>query len=153
QAQGRYDDAIRVLSDALNGVKGQSAVLPSRRRSLAILYQELGQLYKDRQDYPAAIYTYGELGHLGDDEDRRARLLIMDTYRAAKELSKALQAGKEALAKYPRDPAIRASQALLLGENGQTEDAIKMLRAQLTKTDADRDTYLNIAQVYERARR
>jgi tetratricopeptide (TPR) repeat protein len=153
QAQGRYDDAIHVLSDALNGVKGQSAVLPSRRRSLAILYQELGQLYKDRQDYPAAIYTYGELGHLGDDEDRRARLLIMDTYRAAKELSKALQAGKEALAKYPRDPAIRASQALLLGENGQTEDAIKMLRTQLTKTDADRDTYLNIAQVYERARR
>ena len=153
QAQGRYDDAIRVLSDALNGVKGQSAVLPSRRRSLAILYQELGQLYKDRQDYPAAIYTYGELGHLGDDEDRRARLLIMDTYRAAKDLSKALQAGKEALAKYPSDPAIRASQALLLGENGQTEDAIKMLRTQLTKTDADRDTYLNIAQVYERARR
>jgi tetratricopeptide (TPR) repeat protein len=153
QAQGRFDDAIRVLSGALNGVKGQSAVLPSRRRSLAILYQELGQLYKDRQDYPAAIYTYGELGHLGDDEDRRARLLIMDTYRAAKDLSKALQAGKEALAKYPSDPAIRASQALLLGENGQTEDAIKMLRTQLTKTDADRDTYLNIAQVYERARR
>lgn len=153
QAQGRFDDAIRVLSDALNGVKGQSAVLPSRRRSLAILYQELGQLYKDRQDYSAAIYTYGELGHLGEDEDRRARLLIMDAYRAAKDLNKALQAGKEALAKYPSDPAIRASQALLLGENGQTEEAVKMLRAQLTRSDADRDTYLNIAQVYERAHR
>ena len=152
QAQGRYDDAIRVLSDALNGVKGQSSVLPSRRRSLAIIYQELGQLYKDRQDYPAAIYTYGELSHLGDDEDRRARLLIMDTYRAAKDLNKALQTGREALAKYPKDPAIRASQALLLGENEQTEEAIKILRTQLTKTEADRDTYLNIAQVYERAR-
>src|SRR5437868_6339807 len=58
QAQGRYDDAIRVLSDAVNGVKGQSAVLPSRRRSLAILYQELGNLYKDRQDYQAALYTF-----------------------------------------------------------------------------------------------
>src|SRR5262249_35377942 len=41
QAQGRYDDAIRVLSDAVSGVKGQSPVLPSRRRSLAILYQQL----------------------------------------------------------------------------------------------------------------
>jgi predicted Zn-dependent protease len=153
QAQGRYDDAIRVLSDALNGVKGQSSVLPSRRRSLAIIYQELGQLYKDRQDYAAAVYTYGELSHLGDDEDRRARLLIMDTYRAAKDLNKALQTGREALAKYPKDPAIRASQALLLGENEQTEEATKILRAQLTKTEADRDTYLNIAQVYERAHR
>jgi len=153
QAQGRYDDAIRVLSDAVTGVKGQSAVLPSRRRSLAILYQELGTLYRDRQDYQAAVYTYGELGHLGDEEDRRARLLTMETYRAAKDLNKALQTGREALAKYPTDQALRASQALLLGENGQTDEAVKMLRAQLTKTDADRDTYLNIAQVYERGKR
>src|SRR5256714_2148812 len=92
QAQGRYDDAIRVLSDALNGVKGQSAVLPSRRRSLAILYQELGNLYKDRQDYQAALYTFTELGHLGEEEDHRARLLTMETYHAAKDLNKALQA-------------------------------------------------------------
>jgi tetratricopeptide (TPR) repeat protein len=153
QAQGRYDDAIRVLSDAIAGVKGQSAVLPSRRRSLAILYQELGQLYKERQNYQAAIFTFSELGHLGDEEDRRARLLIMDTYRTAKDLPKALQAGREALAKYPNDPAIRTSQALLLGENEQTDEAVKMLRVQLTKSEADRDTYLNIAQVYERARR
>jgi tetratricopeptide (TPR) repeat protein len=153
QAQGRDEDAIRVLSDAIAGVKGESAVLPSRRRSLAILYQELGQLYKDRQNYQAAIFTFNELGHLGDEEDRRARLLIMDAYRSAKDLPKALQAGKEALAKYPNDPAIRSSQALLLGENEQTDDGVKMLRTQLTKSDADRDTYLSIAQVYERGKR
>src|SRR6266436_1143314 len=153
QAQGRYDDAITVLSDAITCVKGQSAVLPSRRRSLAILYQELGQLYKERQNYQAAIFTFNELGHLGDEEDRRARLMIMDTYRSAKDLTKALQSGREALVKYPNDPGIRASQALLLGENEQTDEAVKMLRVQLTKSDADRDTYLNIAQVYERAKR
>jgi tetratricopeptide (TPR) repeat protein len=152
QAQGRYDDAIRVVSDAVSGVKGQS-LLPSRRRYLAILYQELGQLYKERQNYAAAVYTYEELGHLGEEEDRRSRLLLMDTYRASKDLTKALQTGKDALVKYPADPAIRSSQALLLGDSGQTEEAVKMLRTELTKTDADRDTYLNIAQVYERGRR
>src|SRR5258706_11981893 len=134
QAQGRYDDAIRVLSDAITGVKGQSAVLPSRRRSLAILYQELGQLYKERQNYQAAVFTFNELGHLGDDEDRRARLLIMDTYRSAKDLSKALQAGREGLAKYPKQPGIRASRASLLRQNEQTEKAVKMLHLQLTKS-------------------
>jgi tetratricopeptide (TPR) repeat protein len=153
QAQGRYEDAIRVLSDAITGVKGQQTVLPSRRRSLAILYQELGELYQDKQSYQAAVYTYEELGHLGDEEDLRARLLIMDAYRAAKDLPKALQTGKDAVAKYPADPVVRTSQALLLAENGQTDEAVKMLRSQLTKTDADRDTYLNIAQVYELGRR
>jgi len=153
QAQGRYEDAIRVLSDAVTGIKGQSPVLPSRRRSLAILYQQLGQLYRDTQNYQASIFTFEELGHLGEEEDRRARMMIMDTYRAAKDLPKALQTGKEALAKYPADPSIRTSQALLLGENVQTDDAVKMLKAQLHGDAGDREIYLNIAQVYERGRR
>jgi tetratricopeptide (TPR) repeat protein len=153
QAQGRYEDAIRVLSNAVTGVKAQSTLLPSRRRSLAILYQQLGQLYRDSQNYQAAIFTFEELGHLGEEEDRRARMMIMDTYRAAKDLSKALLTGKEALAKYPADPSIRTSHALLLGENGQTDEAVKILRAQLHGKESDRDTYLNIAQVYERGRR
>jgi tetratricopeptide (TPR) repeat protein len=153
QAQGRYDDAIRVLADAVTGVKGQSPVLPSRRRSLAILYQQLGQVYQQKQNYAAAIYTFEELGHLGDEEDRRARLLIMSAYRDAKDLPKALQVGKEATTKYPNDPNIKSREALLLGENGQVDEAVKLLRSQLTSTEADRETYLNIAQVYERGRR
>ena len=155
EAQGRYEDAIRVLTDAVTGIKSQPPSLASRRRSLSILYQQLGQLYRDAQNYQAAIYTYEELGHLGEEEDRRARMMIMDTYRAAKDLPRALQTSKEALAKYPADPAIRASHALLLGEDGQTDEAVKILRAQLQGqgNEADRETYLNIAQVYERGRR
>jgi len=153
EAQGRFDDAIRVLSDAVTGLKSESDVLPSRRRSLAILYQQLGQLYRDTENFSAAVNTYTELGNLGAEEDRRARILIMDTYRAAKDLPKALEAGKQAVAKYPSDPEVLAANALLLGENGQTDEAVKILRSQLNKTPADRDTYLNIAQVYERSRR
>jgi tetratricopeptide (TPR) repeat protein len=152
QAQGRNDDAIRVLSDAVTGIKAQQQGLPSRARSLAILYQQLGQLYRDTGNYQAAIYTYQELGRLGDEEDRRARLLIMDIYRAAKDLPKALQAGKEAVAKYPGDLPLRSSEALLLGESGQTEEGVKMLRTQLTGKPGDREVFLNIAQVYERGR-
>lgn len=153
EAQGRYDDAIRVLSEAVTGVKGQNNSLPSRRRSLSVLYQQLGQLYRDTQNYPAAVNTYEELARLGDEDDRKARLLIMDTYRSAKDLAKALQAGKEAVAKYPKDPAVKASYALLLGETNQTDEAAKALHAQLNGTESDRETYLNIAQIYERARR
>jgi Tfp pilus assembly protein PilF len=141
-----------VLSDAVTGVKSQSSVLPSRKRSLAILYQQLGMLYRDTQNYQAAIYTFQELGHLGDEEDRRARLLVMDTYRLAKDLPKALQAGRDAMAKYPNDTPIRASQALLLGENEQTDEAVKLLGAE-KGSELDRDTYLNLSQVYERGHR
>src|SRR5882672_1870442 len=153
QAQGRYEDAIRVLSDAVTGIKGQSPVLPSRRRSLSILYQQLGQLYRDTQNYQASIFTFVELGHLGEEEDRRARLLIMDTYRQARDLPKALQAGKEAIAKYPDDSSIRSSLAMMLGEAQQPDEAIKLLQAGLKGGAGDRETYLNYAQIYERSHR
>ena len=153
EAQGRYEDAIRVLSEAVAGVKGQSSSVPSRRRSLAVLYQQLGQLYRDTQNFQPAVNTYEELGRLGEEDDRRARLLIMDTYRTGKDLPKALQAGKEAVAKYPKDPAIKSSYALLLGETNQTDEAAKLLRLQLNGTESDREVYLNIAQIYERGRR
>ncbi len=141
ESQGRYDDAIKVLTDAVTGVKSQSAVLPNRRRSLAILYQQLGQLYRDAQNYQAAIYTYQELGHLGEEEDRRARLLMMETYRQSRELPKALQTGKEALAKYPNDVPIRSSYALMLGENQQPDEAVKLLQDNL-KNNAGRPRHL-----------
>jgi tetratricopeptide (TPR) repeat protein len=153
EAQGRYEDAIRVLSEAVAGVKGQSAAMPSRRRSLAVLYQQLGQLYRDTQNYQAAVNTYEELGRLGEEEDRRARLLVMEALSTARDLPRALQAGREAVAKYPKDPLIKARYALLLGESNQTDEAVKLMRAQLNGTESDRETYLNIAQVYERARR
>jgi len=153
EAQGRYEDAIKVISDAVTGVKTQSTVLPTRRRSLAILYQQLGMLYRDVQNYAAAIYTFQELGHLGDEEDRRARLLIMDTYRQAKDLPKALQTGREAMAKYPSDASIKASMALLMGENEQTDEAVKLLEGDLKGGADDRETYLNLSQIYERGKR
>ncbi len=153
QSQGRFEDAIRVLSDAVAGIKGQAAAVPSSRRTLAILYQQLGQLYREVQKYQAAIYSFQEMQHLGDEEDRRARLLIADTWRAAKELPKALEEAKRAMDKYPRDSAMRTSYALLLGENGQVDQAVQILLSQLTHTEGDRDVYLNIAQVYERGRR
>jgi tetratricopeptide (TPR) repeat protein len=152
ESQGRFEDAIRVLSDAVTGVKSQSKVMPSRRRSLAILYQQLGMLYRDTQNYQAAIYTFQELGHLGDEEDRRSRLLIMDTYRQARDLPKALQTGREALAKYPDDASIRNSLAMLLGEAQQPEEAIKLLQANLKGNASDRETYLSYSQIYERSR-
>jgi tetratricopeptide (TPR) repeat protein len=110
-------------------------------------------LYRDTQNFQAAVYTFQELGRLGDEEDRRSRLLVMDTYRQARELPKALQAGKEALAKYPDDTSIRSSLAMMLGEAQQPDEAIKLLQAGLKGTAVNRETYLNYAQIYERSHR
>ena len=153
EAQGRFNDAIRVLSDAVAGLKSQAGVTPASRRTLAILYEQLGQLYRDVENYDAAINTFQEMLKLGEEENRRAHVLIVDAYRAARDLPQAMEESRKALSLYPQERRIRVTHALLLGEKGDTEEAVKLLREMLTGTPADREIYLDLAQVYERGRR
>jgi tetratricopeptide (TPR) repeat protein len=153
QAEGRFDDAIRVLSDAVAAVKAQSEFTPSRRRTLAILYQQLGQLYREVSNYSAAVNTFEEMLRLGPEEDRRARAMIIDTYRVARDIPKALDAARKAVEAYPKDRAIRMTQALLLGQNAQTDQAVAQLRQMLDGTGNDFEIQLDLAQVEEQGRR
>ena len=152
QAQGRFEDAIRVLSDAVTGVKAQPEFTPSRRRTLAILFQQLGQLYREVSNYGAAVNTFEEMLRLGPEEDRRARAMIIDTYRVARDIPKALEASRKAMEAYPKDRAIRTTQALLLGQNAQTDQAVAQLRQLLDGTPADFEIQLDLAQVQEQGR-
>ena len=151
--EGRLDDSIRVLSDAVTAVKTESEFTPSRRRTLAILYQQLGQLYRETSNYTAAVNTFEEMLRLGTEEDRRARVMIIDTYRDARDISKALDAARKAANAYPKDRSILISQALLFGENAQADQAVSQLHALLDGSSADFEIQLDIAQVYEESKR
>jgi len=151
--EGRLDDSIRVLSDAVTAVKTESEFTPSRRRTLAILYQQLGQLYRDTSNYTAAVNTFEEMLRLGTEEDRRARVMIIDTYRDARDMSKALDAARKAADAYPKERSILIAQALLFGENAQADQAVSKLHDLLDGSAADFEIQLDIAQVYEESKR
>lgn len=153
QDEGRFDDSIRVLSDAVTAVKTESEFTPSRRRTLAILYQQLGQLYRETSNYTAAVNTFEEMLRLGNEEDRRARVLIVDTYRDARDMPKALDASRKAVDAYPKDRSILITQALLFGENAQADQGVSKLRALLDGSGADFEIQLDIAQIYEESKR
>ncbi len=155
EAQGRFEDGIRVLSDAVAGIKRQAEPAPGNRRTLAILYEQLGRLYREKENYAAAILTYQELGGLGAEEARRARMLIIDTYRAARDMPKALAEVQKAMQADPGDRSFRVTHALLLGESGHTDEAATELKQLLngTSTADDREIYLDLSQIYERGRR
>ena len=153
RAEGRFDDAIRVLSEAVADLKAQTNGQPSQGHTLAVLYQQLGQLYRDVHNYPAAVTSFQEMYRLGDEEERNGRLLVIDTYGAGKDLQHALEEADKAITKYPKEPSFQVSKALLLAEKGDTDAGIAILRRLLTGTEGDREVYLNMAQVYERGRR
>jgi tetratricopeptide (TPR) repeat protein len=152
RAQGRFEDAIRVLTDAIAAARATPA-LANDHGTLAILHEQVGMLYREVENYPAAIQTFQQMRLLGPEEDKRGRELLIDTYRMNKQLDAALEESRRALLASPDDPSVIMTHALLLGEKGEADQGAAMLRKLLRGTAEDFEVQLSLGQVYERSRR
>lgn len=152
ESQGRFEDAIRVLTGAASSLRGRGTVSESRRRSLGIVYNQLGRLYREVQNYSAAIAVYEEMRALGPEEASQARSMLIESYRAGGQLDRAIAESERMLADEP-DRGNQMAHALLLAERGEADHAVRLLRGLLDHSAGDRELHLTIAQVYERTRR
>ncbi len=163
QAQGRYKDAIGVISDAIRNLQ-QEQQEPNQEsdtqsgtatspRVYSILYEELGTLYRQAGDYPSAVKTFEKMMALGPSEKRRGRLELIETYRQSHQIDQAISLAQQAVQADPKDRQLKVAYALLLGENKQTDEAVKTLKTLLDGSAADREIYLDMAQVEQRGRR
>ncbi|MGB7351523.1 MAG: tetratricopeptide repeat protein [Candidatus Acidiferrales bacterium] len=153
EAQARYKDAIQVLSDAIAGVKAQQQEGQPAPSALEILYEQLGMAHRDAGDYDSAERTFEEMQQLGPSSQKRGELLLIDTYRASGDIKHALAEAEKARAANAGDPTLAVTYAMLLGDNGQVDDATKVLRGLTVNGQLDRDTYIDLAQVEERGKR
>ena len=160
--QGRFEDAVKVLSDAIAGVKNQTgapnssngdASADNNPNALAILYEQLGHAYREEQNYPAAIKTYQEMGQLGAEAQKRAQMLLIDTYRENRDLDRAIAETKKLLDASPKDPSLTVTLAMLYAEKSDTATATKLLNGLLRGNESDQEIYLNIAQAQERGKK
>lgn len=150
--QGRYTDAVKVLTDAIAGIKSQSGGT-GNSSALAILYEQLGRAYREQHDYSAAVDSYEEMAKLSPNSANRARLLLIDTYRRSREIDRAIAEAKKGLDESPRDTGLTVALAMLYGEKSETATATQLLRGLLRGNDDDQEIYIDIAQVQERGRK
>ena len=90
------------------------------------------------ENYPAAIQTYEDMAKLGPDSQKRAELLLIDTYRESRDLDRAIAEAKKQLDASPKDPNLTVSLATLYGEKTDTDEATKLLEGLLRATTATR---------------
>lgn len=151
--QGNYDQAVQILTDAIAGMKAQSSTNPGGSNALAILYEQLGHVYEQAQNYPEAIETYEQMGKLSPDNQRRAQLLLIDAYRENREIDRAIDETKKALVQWPKDPELTVNLAMLYGEKTDAPDATKLLEGMLQGNPSDQQIYVDLAQVQERSKK
>lgn len=150
QAQGRYDDAIKLLQDLLK----KSDNTQADRTNRAIFLERLGMIYREQENYPAAVDTFRKMVTLGGDDNARSGYQeIIDTYRDAKEWPQATAVAKEAVQKLPDDRDLRMVLDAQLADTGEVDQSVSDIKKMLKGGPEDRDVYLRLGIVYTRAKR
>jgi tetratricopeptide (TPR) repeat protein len=150
ETQGRFDDAAKILSDSIARVKARPS--ESDSDALAILYELLGGIYRDKGDTADAVRSYEELGNLSPLQTKRARTLVIEAYRSGRQTDQAMAEVRKDMAADPSERSYQFTYAMLLCDQGQTAQAVKYLQGMLHGNADDLDVYLNLAQVQQRAR-
>ena len=154
QAQARYDEAEKILQDLLKKTeKSESSYSQSDRNNRGIFMERLGMVYRDQENYPAAVEAFRKMLTLGDDNARTGYQNIIDTYREAKQWPQATAVAREAVQKLPTDRELRMVLDAQLADNGDPEKPLADVRSMLKGTPEDRDVYLRLAIMYTRLKR
>jgi len=154
QAQGRYDEAVPILRDLLKkSEKPEGKYSSGEKSNRAVFLERLGTIYRDQGNNASANETFREIVALGgDDNIERGYQQIIDTWREAKEWSKALDVAKEAVQKLP-STQLKMVLALQQADMGDADKALKDVRGMLKGDADDREVYLTLAQMNTRLRR
>jgi tetratricopeptide (TPR) repeat protein len=150
EAEGKLPDAIKTLKGILDSAAKKS-YNASEKANRATLLDKLGYLYRSTEQYTAAVDVYRQVLDLDPDSAARVEAEIVETYRAAKDFPKAEAEADAAYKKYPTDRFVRSVHASLLADLGKTDQAVAETR-KLMDGKSDRDTYINLAQIYEKAK-
>jgi len=153
QAQGRYDEAAKILQDLIKKTeKSETGTSQADRNNRAIFVERLGMIYREQENYTAAVETFRKMLTLGDENARSGYQEIIDTYRDAKQWPQATAAAKEAVQKLPNDRDLRMVLDAQLADTGQIDQAVADMRSMLKGGAEDRDVYVRLGIVYTRAK-
>jgi tetratricopeptide (TPR) repeat protein len=154
EAQGRYDEGEKILQELLKKTeKPDSSYSQSERNNRGIFIERLGMIYRDQENYPAAVEAFRRMLPLGDENARTGYQDMIDTYREAKQWNDATSVAQEAVQKMPNDRELRMVLDAQLADMGDPGKPLADVRSMLKGTQDDRDVYLRLAIMNTRLKR
>jgi tetratricopeptide (TPR) repeat protein len=150
EAESKYTEAIGVLKELLLST-AHPKYSPPERGNRAKMLDRLARLYRLNEQPKEAAETLRQMGDLDPDLAPRASAEIIETYRLARDYKKASEEADAATKKYPNDRLVRISRSSLLADLGKNDEAVAETKKLLDGKN-DRETYLSLAQIYDKAK-
>ena len=150
QAEGRLTEAISALKTVVDATQ-RKTYSASEKQNRASLLERLGFMYRLNEQYKEGVATFQELGSLDPSFGSQASAQIIDTWRMGRDYAKATEEADAAVKKWPDDRPVRITRSNLLADMGKFDQAAADLKKILDGKN-DRDTHMQLAQVYEKAK-
>jgi len=151
EAEGKTDQAIRNLKNLVESTT-RNKYSRTEAASHAMLLERLGALYRDAGQTSEAVESFRQIPALDADSAPRAAVQIITTYQAAKDYDNATKEADAAYKKFPKDRMVVFAHASLLAEVGKNDEAVSETKG-LLKGQADLETLVSAARVYDKAKR
>jgi tetratricopeptide (TPR) repeat protein len=155
EGQGKYDDAAAVLQKLVaRTTSADGNYSAGERNNRALFLERLGNIYREAGKPDTAMETYRKVIDLGGEDSARGYQDMIDVYRDQKQWSDATRLAREGVQKLPNDKNLKMTLALQLADEGKGDEAVQVAKSLLKNRAADdRDTYIQISQVYARLKR
>jgi len=152
--EGRLEDALKRANDIIKKTeKSNGRYTEAEKQNRRIFLVNQGMLNRDLGNYDAAIKTFQDVKTLTNEKDGRIDAVIIETYRMAKNLDKALQFSDQSLVENAGNRQLQMIRADLVAEKGRVDEGIRSLQ-QLEKGNAeDLDVLSAMVSVYQRAKK
>jgi tetratricopeptide (TPR) repeat protein len=150
EAEGKPGEAVQALKNVVDATAKKSYTA-AEKNNRALLLERLGQLYRANEQYTEALAVFRDLGGLDAEHAPRAAAQAVDTHRQARDYNKALEEAEAAYKKWPEERSIIVVRSSMLADMGRTDEAVAPVKKLLDGKN-DRETYLTLAQLYEKGR-
>ena len=148
--EGRHSEAVTLMKGLVDSTEKKSYTREERAGRVALL-ERLAVLYRAGEQYKEAIETFQLMPVADPEVGARAAAQVVDTLRQAKEYARAVEEADAACKKYPNDRVLALTRASLLADVGKGAQAAAEVK-KLFQGEKDRDSWLALAQVYERSK-
>src|SRR5207247_4635343 len=98
-----------------------------------------------------AVEAIRQIAEIEPTAGARVSANIIETYRIAKDFTAAQTEAEAAIKKYPQDQVVKTVRASLLADMGRVDEAASQIRS-LLGGERDRETYIQLAQIYEKGK-
>ena len=151
--EGKIADGIRSL-EAILDATSKIRYNPEERRSRSFFLTHLGLMNSLLLNYDQAIAAFVLVKDLSEPSERqRIDTLIVDTYKASKNLDKAMVHLQGAMKEAPDSRDLQIAYADLVSQTGKPDEGIQTLQKLAAGSEPDLELLSAMAGIYEGARR